>query len=91
MNLRVSTDPFCGLYLVIPKFWKSMQHHNWYSTFRSSLYHVQADAIRFNGTMFKFHTKCFCLQTKRGGILTDKYEEGISPEYCLASRQFVSP
>lgn len=78
MNLRVSTDPFCGLCLAVPKFWKSVQKHNWYSNFRASLYNMQADAIRFNIAMFQFHGKCFCLLAKRGGILTDKYETGIS-------------
>jgi len=41
---------------------------------------MQADSVRFNATMFQFHARYFYLQTKRGGILTDKYEVGISLE-----------
>lgn len=83
MNLRVSTNPFCGLCLAIPKFRKSVQQHNGCSAFSAGLYDMQADSVRFNGTMFQFHARYFCLQTKRGGILTDKYEAGMSSKFCL--------
>ena len=81
MNLRVSTNPFCGLCLAIPKFGKSVQQHNRRSTLWASLHDMQADSVCFDSTMFKFHQKCICLQIKRGEILTDKYETGISPKF----------
>lgn len=81
MNLRVSINPFCGLCLPIPKFGKSVQQNNGCSALRASLHNMQTDAVRFNIAIF--HTKCICLQTKRGGILTDKYEAGMSPKFCL--------
>jgi hypothetical protein len=65
MNLFVSTNPFCELCLAIPEFRKAVQQNNRRSAFRPCLHDMQADAVGFNMTMFQFHGKWFCLQTRR--------------------------